>query len=283
MFIQILILTMTLITTASAHQNLSLLREHNPFSYDLGIKIIPSKIKNADVTICCHGYGHNNQIVDVVHSFNIIPGILIGFNFPDYNITPAIDHTKAAYGTIKEILPLLYILKRCVHDLQLKKINLYGFSAGAGAIINALAALNQTRFDTELHTIGITQAIKKEIINALEKGLIILDCPLKSCEEIIDLRGKSPEFEILASNYKKNSMRQIDSLQFLAGLQLNILLHFQKPDQILGNRDDTLFIERLQKANKGTTTVVVGFDGGHNTMHRTLWNAYKKLQGSALN
>jgi len=277
MFIQIMIVTMTLITTASSQQNLSSLRDHNPFPYNLDIKVIPTTSGNTDVTICCHGYGHNNQIVDVVKSFNVIPGTLIGFNFPDYTITPAVDHTKAAYGTIKEILPLLYILKRCIHDLQLTKINLYGFSAGGGAIINALAALHNNRFDTELKEIDITNDVKKEIMTALEHGIIILDCPLKSWNEIYKTTIPAREFKILATVATKNSMNPLEALSSLSGLTLNILLHFQKPDQILGNRDDTLFIERLKKANTGLTKVVIGFDGGHNSMHRTLWNAYRKL------
>ena len=36
----------------------------NPFSYDIGLKVISSKTKSAQMTICCHGYGHNNKIVD---------------------------------------------------------------------------------------------------------------------------------------------------------------------------------------------------------------------------
>lgn len=268
---------MTLITNTYAQQNLTSLANNNPFSYNIGIKIIPSTTPHTDVTICCHGYGHSNQIVDVVKSFNVIPGTLIGFNFPDYNINPSVDHRQAAYGTIKEILPLLFILKRCVNDLQIKKINLYGFSAGGGAIINALAALNNNRFDKDLEAIEITSDTKTTIMKALEHGLIILDCPLKSFEEVYTTRLPTKEFKILSETYIKNNFVPLETLTTLSGLKLNILLHFQKPDQILGNRDDQLFIERLRKANAGTTTVVVGYDGGHNAMHRTLWNAYKKL------
>lgn len=277
MFIVLLTLFLSIMSNSFTQNNLSSLTQHNPFAYNLGVKIIPSKNENSDVTICCHGYGHNNQIVDVVNSFNVIPGTLVGFNFPDYNITPAIDHHKAAYGTINEILPIVYLLKRCVCDLQISKINLYGFSAGGGAIINALAVLNQTLYDKNLEEIGILAIDKKKIVAALENGLIILDCPLKSCEEIIALRGKNKEFEILATHYKKNNMRQLDTIQSLSGLKVTILLHFQSPDEILGNRDDALFIERLRNAHKGTTTVVIGNDGGHNSFHKTLWNHYKKL------
>ncbi|HVX01229.1 MAG TPA: hypothetical protein VHA52_12465, partial [Candidatus Babeliaceae bacterium] len=44
------------------------LTKPHPFSHDLGVKVIPSEMHDSDVTICCHGYGHNHHIVDVVHN-----------------------------------------------------------------------------------------------------------------------------------------------------------------------------------------------------------------------
>jgi len=261
------------ITSEKLHQ----LAEHKPFAYNLGIKIIPAKTADAQVTICCHGYGHNNQIVQAVYSAHVLPTHLVGFNFPDYNITQAVDHAQSAFGTINELLPLLYILKRCVSDFGLSTINLYGFSAGGGAVVNALATLNQSTHDAALATIGITPTIKKQIIKAVEHGIVILDCPLKSISEIIELRGKSTAFNILDARYTQNNMQPINAINQLNGLKLNILLHFQNPDEILSNRDDQLFAQRLQKVNQGTTTVVIGNDGGHNKYHASLWDRYKKL------
>lgn len=142
---------------------------------------------------------------------------------------------------------------------------------------NALAVLNQTIYDTQLQSIGISPADKKAILTAIGNGLIILDCPLKSVEEVIALRGPSKAFKVLAANYERNNMRPIDAINKLAGLTLNILLYFEQPDDILGNQDDHLFIDRLTKANKGKTTVVLGSDGGHNGYHEALWQAYGKL------
>lgn len=253
------------------------LLDENPFAYNVGIKILPSKAAGAGVTICCHGYGHSNRLADVLHSYQVFSDHIIGFNFPDYGITPQMDHVKSSFGTIHEILPLLYIVKRCVVDLQISRINLYGFSAGGGAIVNALASLNQSSHDEHLKTIGITLHDKKQILDALKSGLIILNCPLKSIEEVLAFRGTSREFEILAERYAQNNMRPIDALHRLQGLTLNILLHFQNPDEILSNRDDALFIERLRSVNAGTTTVVIGSEGGHNAFHASLWKQYKKM------
>lgn len=256
-------------------------KNSQPFGYDLGIEIVASKKNQADVTICCHGYGSSSHIAEVVDSFNAIPDHIVGFNFPDYDLMHRpYDPRKCAFGSINELLPLFYIIKRCVCDAGLTSINLYGFSAGGAAVVNALVVLNETTYDAHLARIGITQEDKKQIIHAIEHGLVILDCPMKSAEEIADVRGRAPEFMILAEIYRRNNMRPIDSVQRLKGLKLHILLHFQQPDEIIGNRDDQLFIGRIRAANaSGTTQVVIGHDGGHNTYHRSLWRAYNEMHG----
>jgi hypothetical protein len=255
-------------------------KNSHPFGYDLGIQVVASKKNKAGVTICCHGYGSSSHIAEVVDSFNTIPDHIVGFNFPDYDLLHRpYDPRKCAFGSINELLPFLYIIKRCVCDAGLTSINLYGFSAGGAAVVNALVVLNETTYDAQLAQIGIMQEEKKQIIHAIEHGLVILECPMKSAEEVVELRGRAPEFMILAEIYRKNNMRPIDSVQRLKGLKLHILLHFQQSDEIIGNRDDQLFIERLRAANVGTTQVVIGHDGGHNTYHASLWRAYEKMHG----
>jgi hypothetical protein len=169
------------------------------------------------------------------------------------------------------------MLKKCVIDGQQEKIDLYGFSAGGAAIINMLVVLTHDAYDAQLKEIGIDREAKEKIRLAIQNGIIILDCPMKSVEELMDARGKTPEFEILAKRYAHNHMRPIDAVQKLKGLRLTILVYFENPDDILGNRDDQLFIERLKKANGGKTDVMVGSYGGHNTYHKVLWDKYKKI------
>ncbi|CAN5183303.1 hypothetical protein BH09DEP1_BH09DEP1_8000 [soil metagenome] len=279
-FFILLAVLMNLTISAAELKDAFGIQKKHPFNYDLGIRIIPSKQQKAATTICCHGYGHSNAIIDVVHSFGAISDQLISFNFPDYEcIAKRYDPKKSSFGSIDELLPLLYIIQRCVIDAHVDAINLYGFSAGGAAVVNALAVLKENIYDEQLKTIGIETVAKKTIIDAVQKGLIVLDCPLKSIEEVIALRGKDPEFEILGKRFAQNNMRPIDAVQKLQGLQLNIFLHFQTPDEILGNRDDKLFADRLSAANKGGKThIVYGNDGGHNSYHASLWNAYKKIK-----
>lgn len=250
--------------------------EKTPFSYDLNVQHILSGAESDAVTICCHGYGHNSSIVSVIDSYHALSGHLIGFNFPDHDITANTDHNKSVYGTIDEILPLLYLVKYYACDLKVSVINLYGFSAGGGAVINALAIMNQYFYKERLwHVAGISRGHIAQMLAAVGSGFVILDCPLKSFNEIMALRGRTPALEIMASRYAKNHMNPIDVLQFLWKLKLTIILHFQSPDEVLGNRDDALFIRLLKHANKGTTHVIVSSDGGHNAYHAGLWNKFK--------
>lgn len=256
----------------------SLFKTH-PFSYDLGIRILQGKKTESDPLICCHGYGYNNQIVYDVTAAGSIQEHALGFNFPDYNCLsrPGFTINKSVFGSIEEIMPLLFIMRECVIKGGCERINLYGFSAGGGAVINALAVLNQPTYDTELSKLGINVEHKKRIIDAIEKGIIMLDCPLKSMDEIVAFH-KDADLSLLASRYAKNNMVPLHALEKLRGLSLHIFLHFQKPDDILSNRDDGLFIERLQKVNTGKTIVTIGNDGGHNAYNSALWNEYRKIQ-----
>lgn len=265
------------ITTGATELKKTVDTKSHPFAHDLGIKIISSVKKEAEVTVCCHGYGHDNSIGDVLNSFKVVPDHIVSFNFPDYNcVAQHYDPKKSSFGSINELLPLFYVLKVVVVDAQLQKVNLYGFSAGGGAVINALAVLNQAIYDEQLKTIGIDADAKRKIRDAVQKGLVILDCPLKSIDEIMALRGKEPEFAILSQRYIKNNMRPIDAIEKLKGMNLTVLLHFQTPDEILGNRDDKLFSDRLIAINTGKTRVIYGNDGGHNSYHKSLWLEYRK-------
>lgn len=258
----------------------NLLKQTHPFCHDLGIKVIPAKQTNSGVTICCHGYGSDNKIGEAVHSSRAISDHMVSFNFPDYDcIRRKLTVDQTVFGMPDEIMPLLYLLKKLVIDGGVDTVSLYGFSAGGGAIINALAFLHQSNRDELLKKIGIDAHGKKKINAALQKGIIILDCPLKSMDEIADFRpGK--DMEILSKRYRDNGMRPIDSIALLKGLNVTLLVHFQNPDEMIGNKDDNLFIERLKGANAGKTYSVIASEGGHNTYHKSLWNEYKKIRNN---
>lgn len=226
---------------------------------------IPGKSSNEKVTLCFHGSGSDYQIGDILHSYQIIPNHIVSFNFPP----------RAADATIDQLLPALYALRKVVIEAKAREVNLYGFSAGAGSVVNAIAVLNSTRYDTELRSIGITMSGRKQLLGAIQRGSIILDAPFKSMEEIYGIHRKSPA---LARQLQKKQMRPIDSLEGFKGLNLNVLIFFQNPDESVKNRDDRLFAERLRKFNpQGINRVISADDGGHLSYHRSLWNAYPEF------
>lgn len=248
----------------------------HPFGYDLHLTAIPGK--GSRTMICCHGFGGNYKIINSIQQAEVVDATLIGFNAPEYDLSVFLDRNyKVSIGTIRELLPAFYVLKKYIIDDGLRSVDLYGFSMGGGVVINVLAALNTSVYDAELKTIGIGFCEKQTILNAIKQGIVILDSPLKSVEEIIAFRGALPVFDLVARNYRKNNLRPIDSIALLKGLSLNIIVHFQETDEILSNRDDALYIEQLKKANaSGNTWVVIADDGGHNTIHRSLWKIYSQ-------
>ncbi len=172
---------------------------------------------------------------------------IVSFNFPDYGIREGMfDAEKATFGTIQELLPAIYVLKKCVVEKGLHEIDLYGFSAGGGAAVNVLAVLNTSKYDKALKAHGITLEDKQKILKAIQSGIVILDAPLKSIDEVIAARGSTKELEIIAKHYQENDLRPIDSLRHLENLSLQVIVYFQSPDAVISNRDDALFIERLK-------------------------------------
>ncbi len=247
-----------------------------PFDYPLNISVIPGKSNDENVLICLHGFGGNYAIAGVLKSYEVINDHLVSFNFPDHDIANAgYNPHKTAFGTIQELLPVLYLLKRCAVDGKAKAVSLYGFSAGGGAVINTVAVLNSSAYDGQLQKIGILKEHKKTILEALQRGYIILDAPLKSMEEVLDHQGKSYELTIIAKRYRKNKLRPIDSIKQLNDLSLNILVYFEEPDEVLSNRGDNQFIQQLEKINvKGKTVAIRGKSEGHNGYHQLLWSSY---------
>jgi len=252
----------------------------HPFSHDLHLISLPGK--QPRTIICFHGYGANYRIAETVQQMT--HARVIGFNFPDHDLFEReYDPQRACFGTIEELLPAFFVLKQCVLDPGLGTVDLYGFSSGGGALINLLGVLNGSNWDPELLKLGIDGQGKRKLLSAIQQGTVILDAPLKSVEEIIDARGSTEELQILAAKYRDHGLRPIDSVKLLRGLKLRLVVYFEEIDEVISNRDDALFIERLQKANElGTTSVIRAKGGGHNGPHPSLWSFLVDFQKKIL-
>lgn len=256
-----------------------------PFAYPLEVKIYPGKSSNEEVILCCHGYGSDHSIASVIASYQVVSAHLMGFNFPDYNILSRKTHpSQIAYGTIAELLPAIYLLKKIVVDAQAERVSLYGFSAGGAAVVNLIALLNSSQNNPSIQSIGVSSEDVQKILVALQKGVVLLDAPLKSIDEYHAAHPQSlkdPIHAAQAKRYLENEMNPIDSIAKWQGLNLAVVVFFQNPDTAISNRDDALFEERLRQANPhGRNLVLSGSEGGHLGFHYSLWKGYRQLSGS---
>lgn len=242
-------------------------------NYDPEIELIHDEKSFQEITITCHGCGGNKDIGHYVASQLDTP--ILTFNFPDHDMDENFDVYTSSFGTVREYLPLIFLLNAC-RKSSISTINFYGFSAGGGAIINTLAILNNPKYEQDLVRIGVSEKDVQAIIAAISSGLIILDAPLKSITEILSIRPNDHMIQVLAERYPANGFEPIEVIEQLAGMKLNVLIYFEQSDEILSNRDDQLFYQKLKAVNKdGVTQLITGRDGGHNGFHAALWAAVK--------
>jgi hypothetical protein len=226
-----------------------------------------------EIMITCHGYGGNRTIGHVVATY--LPFPILTFDFQDHDLDEHTDVQLSTFGTVDECTPILYLLKACV-DRGISTIHLYGFSAGGGALINALAILNNPGSRETLSSLGISEQVRAAILEALSQGIIILDAPLKSVGELLSIRPEDPTLTVLAQRYATNNLEPLETVKNLKYLSLTIYLYFERPDEVLSNRDDELYYQRLKQANKpGKTILIVDQDGGHSGPHKKLWHAIR--------
>lgn len=253
----------------------------NPFAYDLHLRMLPGASRDEDALICLHGMGGDHTLAEVMKSNPAIPYHIVAFNFPDYGRQSASRNLlKSSFGTIEELLPALYAWRTCL-DGGADKVHLYGFSAGGGAVVNALAILTGTRYDADLKRIGIGKGQKRRMLESVRNGSVILEAPLKSFDEIADAFG-GMDMQMLARKARENGMKPIDNLCRLESLSLDCFVYFTQPDESLGNRDDLEYLRRLRLANRnGRTIAILGKSKGHTDYHSELWEAYQRYLQNA--
>lgn len=242
------------------------------FQYDLHLIEIHKGGK--DLMICFHGMGGDYRIVNDIEPY--LPGVnLVGFNFPDFGKFPhQFNPHESSFGTVKELLPAIYVLDKYLAKHSYEKVILYGYSAGGAALLNSLIVLNGNEYNKQLNEIGISVKRKKQILQVIQNAWIILDTPLKSIDEVLERHGMTEHVRVLGSRYRDHHMVPIENTHKIGDLSLKILVHFQNPDEVLSNRDDDLFIEKLKKYNSGETLVLKGTGEGHMQPHPTLWKYY---------
>ena len=219
--------------------------------------------EEADVMLCAHGASMDASIIDFLKKTDRFPFHLVSFNFPSHG--PQIRKKppeELTFGCFSELIPFFQALRQCVVGGNLDKIHLYGFSAGGGAIVNVLKILHLGLYPKELAQLQIHLEEREQILSAIQKGKIILDCPLKSVAEVSKGQKRAPVFAHFEKIYRENRFEPITSLKGLQGLDLEILLHFQSPDTTLTNEEDLHYIKQIKQVCP-KTHFVIGDEGKH--------------------
>ena len=167
--------------------------KNHPFSHDL--HMVYEEKSPTKAIICFHGVGSDYRVKDSISSS--VDATLVSFNFPEYKTSSVFDHPESTvYGSIDELLPALYVIRNAIVEKGFTQITLYGHSAGGAALINCLAVLNSSEYDTELNRIAIASEDRRKILEVIQKGIVILDTPLKSIEELMAHYGSRKDLNV---------------------------------------------------------------------------------------
>lgn len=266
-------------------------RQKKLFGYDLSITHIKDQSlatvhpERKRVKLFVHGFAENkNQAMVFSGHFGVISGDFVTFNLPDRVsfIPPIINrwyHTS--FGQINEILPTLYALNYLRAALELDGIDLIGYSRGAAVITNMLFVLFDTTgaYDQALASIGIDTEDRLALIQLLEQGSIVLTCPLRSMKKVFEdhwIVSKIPGHVAAigyATKFKTDGMQPLESAHALSRFSIPLLIHYQHNDESVGSAYESEFYSALAERNSKDTFLLVGNDGGHTVLPKSLRNA----------
>lgn len=228
-------------------------------------------------TIYFHGWGDTKNSAKLLKAYgDVLPGDLITFHFHDRGvILPKLRH--ANLGQLPDVLTALYVLNWTKNIINPEALDLYGYSRGGATILNLIAVLNDPAgtYEQELDSIGISDQDRTELLELIQNGTIVLDCPLTNMNVSIEERMKRFTPHSIAAltkltKYQEHGLQGLSSALQFDGLRLRTLLHFQCNDRIVSNRNEAELYERLYRLNPKHTYLLLGSDGGHIHTHTAL-------------
>lgn len=266
------------------------------FHYNLGIEHIVDntpamRINHKRPTIYFHGWGDTKNSAKLFKAYaDVLPGDIITFNFRDRGvIIPKLHHSNL--GQLPDVLSGLYVLKWTKEMVGVEAFDLYGYSRGGATILNLIAVLNDTHgtYDQELARIGITPTERATLLSLIQKGTIVLDCPLTDMNVSVKERMKRITSHAInalkrITRYQPDGLQGLTSSICFGGLKLAILVHFQNHDTIVSNKNEAQLYLHLYNTNPRTTFVVLGNDGGHLHTHASLARSihtFKRMFGGS--
>ncbi len=245
------------------------------FGYDLGIEFHTHSEnrffkREKRAIFYLHPWGvvgmPNKKHAHLLKLYDVLPGDIITFNFPDGIWRAPIPIWYSSLGQLSDVLPALYALNYAYGTFGLTAIDLFGYSRGGAVAVNMLAVLHDKSgtYDKALAELGITAAKRKQLIALIENGSVVLNCPL--IDGNITLKKYSRTIQFLArtfTNYKHDGLQALQSAQLLSDLKLRVLLHFQFNDTRVTNQKEAELYNAFAQCNPDATYLLLGNDGGH--------------------
>lgn len=220
-----------------------------------------------NITLYLHGYGEDKSAAQFFKENQLLSGSIVSFDFVDVT---SLGKIKSNFGQLGDVLRALTVIN---HLKDKEKINLFGRSRGGAVLINMLAVLHDKtdRYDNHLLTIGISKSRRIELLELLQKGSHVITCPLLTLKSVI---GHAHHLLPCISDYSVYGLEALQTVHLLAGLKLDITLHFQRNDTVVGNHYDILFYQVLKSFNPDTTKLIYDEDN-HNDFPLNLSNYLK--------
>ena len=240
-------------------------------------------------TIFLHGWGDTKNSAKLFKAFgDVLPGNLITFNFRDHGVLiPKLRQSNL--GQEQDVLSALFTIKWVKDKLKVNEVDLFGYSRGGATLLNLIAVLNDKKgiYDELLARIDIDEQERHALLDMIQRGCHVLNCPLTDLNISLEARMNNIKwidlFEAF-TKYKRNGLQGITSAQQFAGLNLNMLLHFQYGDTVVSNNNEAELYRRLAQHNPQTTFVTLGNNGGHLHTHAALAHTvhyFKKMFGGS--
>lgn len=238
----------------------------------------PNVIHGDAVTVYAHAWGDSKESVHYFRNNSLmLPGTIVSFNFRDAHrgsSLPPIEKVRFSnFAQESDIATLLTVIKT-VLSCGVTAINLFGHSRGGGAIITMLARLYQ--FDTyynSFNKLGITKENATAILNAVNKGSLVLNCPLVDTPQLIKEKASWVHAGFMSGflsrgilpfimQYRAYADNPVTAAQILQknGYAIPTFIHFQKDDIIIGTRNDYLLYQYLHGKD---TYLTIGNEGSH--------------------
>ncbi len=221
---------------------------------------------------------------DLLRYYNVLPGDVITFNFPDAGWRLPFPFVYSSFGQLSDVLPAIYTLAYAYDHFHIRAIDIFGYSRGGAVAINMIAVLNDKAgiYDEKLAALGIDGEKREKLLETIKKGSLVLNCPLVDTNATLTMYSAFIRtFFSRVTQYKVDGLQALQSARSLADLAMPVLLHFQYHDRRVFNIKDGELYCIFKHSNPDATFLVLGNDGGHVHTHvtlaQTIHTFYKKI------